>query len=59
MGLVAACLARGTWDVYQSQEVSMVLRIPAWPGIAFGAACCALLALMSLATATGLLRSRS
>ena len=59
MGLVAACLARGTWDIYQSHEVSMVLRIPAWPGIAFGALCCALLALLSLTTAINLFRSRS
>jgi TRAP-type C4-dicarboxylate transport system permease small subunit len=59
MGLVAGCLARGTWDVYHSQEVSMVLRIPAWPGIAFGAVCCALLALLALSSAIGLMRGRA
>ena len=59
MGLVAGCLTRGTWDVYHSQEVSMVLRIPAWPGIAFGAVCCALLALLALSSAIGLMRGRA
>jgi TRAP-type C4-dicarboxylate transport system permease small subunit len=59
MGLVAACLVRGTWDVYQSHEVSMVLRIPAWPGIAFGALCCALLALLALSSAINLMRGPS
>jgi TRAP-type C4-dicarboxylate transport system permease small subunit len=59
MALVAACLTRGTLDTFSSQEVSMVLRIPLWPGVAFGALACAFLAIASLATAYGLLRSRS
>jgi TRAP-type C4-dicarboxylate transport system permease small subunit len=59
MALVAVCLARGTWDMLASQEVSMVLRIPVWPGVAFGALCCALLAVVALCTAIGLLRDRS
>lgn len=59
MALVAGCLVRGTWDVYQSQEVSMVLRIPAWPGIAFGAVCCALLALLALFSTIDAMRGRS
>jgi TRAP-type C4-dicarboxylate transport system permease small subunit len=59
MALVAACLSRGTWDMLVSQEVSMVLRIPVWPGVAFGAFCCAFLAIVALSTAIALLRSRS
>lgn len=59
MALVAACLARGTIDTYASQEVSMVLRIPVWPGVAFGALCCAFLAVAALATARGLFRMRA
>jgi hypothetical protein len=59
MALVAACLARGTIDTFASHEVSMVLRIPVWPGVAFGALSCALLAIASLATAYGLLRRNS
>ncbi|HEY1384282.1 MAG TPA: TRAP transporter small permease [Dongiaceae bacterium] len=59
MALVAVCLARGTWDMMVSQEVSMVLRIPVWPGVAFGALCCAFLAIAALCTAIGLLRNRS
>ena len=51
MALVAGCLARGTWDTFASHEVSMVLRIPVWPGVAFGALCCVFLALVSLSTA--------
>jgi TRAP-type C4-dicarboxylate transport system permease small subunit len=58
MALVAACLARGTMDTYASQEVSMVLRLPVWPGVAFGALCCAFLAVVSLATARGLFKAR-
>jgi TRAP-type C4-dicarboxylate transport system permease small subunit len=57
MALVAACLARGTLDTYASHEVSMVLRIPVWPGVAFGALCCAFLAIVALATARGLFRA--
>jgi TRAP-type C4-dicarboxylate transport system permease small subunit len=59
MAMVAACLARGTFDTYASQEVSMVLRIPVWPGVAFGALCCAFLAVAALATARGLIRTRT
>jgi TRAP-type C4-dicarboxylate transport system permease small subunit len=59
MALVAACLARGTWDTFASHEVSMVLRIPVWPGVAFGALCCGFLAIVSLATARGQLRSKA
>jgi TRAP-type C4-dicarboxylate transport system permease small subunit len=58
MTLVAVCLARGTRDMLASQEVSMVLRIPVWPGVAFGALCCAFLAVVALCTAIGLLRNR-
>ena len=58
MAFVAICLARGTVDTYVSQQVSMVLRIPVWPGVAFGALSCAFLAIVSLATAYALLRSR-
>ena len=56
MAFVAACLARGTVDTFTSQEVSMVLRIPVWPGVAFGAFSCAFLAIVSLATAYELWR---
>jgi TRAP-type C4-dicarboxylate transport system permease small subunit len=59
MALVATCLARGTWDMLASQEVSMVLRLPVWPGVAFGAVCCGFLAIVSLCTAIGMLRNRS
>ena len=59
MGFVAACLTRGTLDTFASHEVSMVLRIPVWPGVAFGALSCAFLAVVALATARGLLRSRA
>jgi TRAP-type C4-dicarboxylate transport system permease small subunit len=59
MALVAVCLARGTIDTYVSQEVSMVLRIPVWPGVAFGALCCAFLAVAALATARGLFRTHA
>jgi len=59
MALVAACLARGTWDMLASQEVSMVLRIPVWPGVAFGALCCAFLAIVALSTACAQFRTRS
>jgi TRAP-type C4-dicarboxylate transport system permease small subunit len=58
MAFVAICLARGTLDTFASQEVSMVLRIPVWPGVAFGALSCAFLAIVSLATACALLRNR-
>lgn len=58
MAFVAICLARGTMDTFASQQVSMVLRIPVWPGVAFGALSCAFLAIVSLATAYALLRSR-
>ena len=58
MALVAVCLTRGTLDTFASQEVSMVLRIPVWPGIGFGALVCAFLTIVSLATAYGLYRSR-
>jgi TRAP-type C4-dicarboxylate transport system permease small subunit len=58
MAFVAICLARGTLDTFASQQVSMVLRIPVWPGVAFGALSCAFLAIVSLATACALLRSR-
>src|SRR5262245_9350764 len=57
MAFVAACLTRGTLDTFTSQEVSMVLRIPVWPGVAFGALSCAFLAIVSLATAYGLARN--
>jgi TRAP-type C4-dicarboxylate transport system permease small subunit len=57
MAFVAACLARGTLDTYASHEVSMVLRIPVWPGVAFGAFCCAFLAVIALATARGLFKA--
>jgi TRAP-type C4-dicarboxylate transport system permease small subunit len=59
MALVAACLARGTVDTFASHEVSMMLRIPVWPGVAFGALSCALLAIVSLATARSVLRTNS
>lgn len=59
MALVAACLVRGTIDTYSSHEVSMVLRIPVWPGVAFGALCCAFLAVAALATARGLFQARA
>ena len=59
MVVVAVCLARGTIDTYASHEVSMVLRIPVWPGVAFGALCCAFLAIVALATARGLFRTRA
>jgi TRAP-type C4-dicarboxylate transport system permease small subunit len=59
MAFVAICLARGTIDTFASHEVSMVLRIPVWPGVAFGALSCAFLAVVSLATAYGLLRSKA
>jgi TRAP-type C4-dicarboxylate transport system permease small subunit len=58
MALVAGCLARGTWDMLASHEVSMVLRIPVWPGVAFGAVTCAFLAIVALSTAWTLLRTR-
>ena len=58
MALVAACLTRGTLDTFASHEVSMVLRIPIWPGVAFGALSAAFLAIVSVATACSLLRSR-
>jgi TRAP-type C4-dicarboxylate transport system permease small subunit len=58
MGFVAVCLTRGTLDTFTSQEVSMVLRIPVWPGVAFGALSCAFLAIVSLATAYALVRDR-
>jgi TRAP-type C4-dicarboxylate transport system permease small subunit len=58
MAFVAVCLTRGTLDTFASQEVSMVLRIPVWPGVAFSSFCCAFLAIVSLATASGLLRTR-
>ena len=58
MALVAVCLTRGTLDTFASQEVSMVLRIPVWPGVAFGALSCAFLAIVALATAHGLFRTR-
>jgi TRAP-type C4-dicarboxylate transport system permease small subunit len=58
MALVAACLTRGTLDTFASHEVSMVLRIPIWPGVAFGALSVAFLAIVSMATACSLLRSR-
>ena len=57
MALVAACLTHGTIDMLASHEVSMVLRIPVWPGVAFGALSCAFLALVALSTAVTLLRS--
>ena len=59
MALVAVCLARGTWDMLASHEVSMVLRIPAWPGVAFGALSCAFLAIVALSTACAQFRTRS
>lgn len=58
MALVAVCLTRGTLDTFASQEVSMVLRIPVWPGVAFGALSCAFLAIVALATAYDLFRTR-
>jgi TRAP-type C4-dicarboxylate transport system permease small subunit len=58
MALVAACLTRGTLDTFSSQEVSMVLRIPVWPGVAFGALSSAFLAVVSVASAYSLLRGR-
>jgi TRAP-type C4-dicarboxylate transport system permease small subunit len=58
MAFVAVCLARGTLDTFASHEVSMVLRIPVWPGIAFGALSCGFLAIVSLATARSVLRGR-
>ena len=58
MAFVAVCLTRGTVDTYASHEVSMVLRIPVWPGVAFGAFSCAFLAIVSLATAYDLLRTK-
>ena len=59
MAFVAVCLTRGTLDTFASHEVSMVLRIPVWPGVAFGALACAFLAVVSLATALGLLRGKA
>ena len=59
MAFVAVCLTRGTLDTFASHEVSMVLRIPVWPGVAFGALSCAFLAIVSMATARGLLRGRA
>lgn len=59
MAFVAACLARGTLDTYASHEVSMVLRLPVWPGVAFGALCCAFLTLVALTTARGLTKARA
>ncbi len=59
MALVAVCLTRGTLDTFASHEVSMVLRIPVWPGVALGALSCAFLAIVSLATAYSLFRARS
>jgi TRAP-type C4-dicarboxylate transport system permease small subunit len=59
MALVAGCLARGTWDTLVSQEVSMVLRLPVWPGVAFGALSCAFLAIVALATARSLIKTPS
>jgi TRAP-type C4-dicarboxylate transport system permease small subunit len=59
MAFVAICLTRGTLDTFASHEVSMVLRIPVWPGVAFGALSCAFLAIVALATARGLLRSKA
>ena len=59
MAVVAVCLVRGTIDTHASHEVSMVLRIPVWPGVAFGALCCAFLAVVALATARGLFRTRA
>lgn len=58
MALVAACLMRGTLDAFSSQEVSMVLRIPVWPGVGFGALSTAFLAIVSVAGAYGLLRGK-
>jgi hypothetical protein len=59
MAFVAVCLTRGTLDTFASHEVSMVLRIPVWPGVAFGALTCAFLAVVSLATALGLPRGKA
>ena len=59
MAFVAACLTRGTLDTYASHEVSMVLRLPVWPGVAFGALCCAFLAVVALTTARGLFKARA
>ena len=59
MAFVAICLTRGTLATFASHEVSMVLRIPVWPGVAFGALACAFLAVVSLATALGLLRGKA
>jgi TRAP-type C4-dicarboxylate transport system permease small subunit len=59
MAFVAVCLTRGTLDTFASHEVSMVLRIPVWPGVGFGALSCGFLAIVSWATARGLLRSRA
>ena len=59
MAFVAACLARGTMDTYASHEVSMVLRLPVWPGVGFGALCCAFLALVALATARSISKLRT
>src|SRR5262245_5110663 len=53
-----ACPDPCTFGSLASQEVSMVLRIPVWPGVAFGALCCAFLAIVSLATAYGLARNK-
>ena len=58
MAFVAVCLTRGTVDTFASHEVSMVLRIPVWPGVAFGAFSCAFLAIVSVATAYDLLRTK-
>lgn len=58
MALVAACLMRGTIDTFSSHEVSMVLRIPIWPGVAFGALSTAFLAIVSVASAYSLLRAK-
>jgi TRAP-type C4-dicarboxylate transport system permease small subunit len=58
MALVAASLTRGALDTFSSHEVSMVLRIPVWPGVAFGALSTAFLAIVSVASAYSLLRSR-
>ena len=58
MAFVAVCLTRGTVDTFASHEVSMVLRIPVWPGVAFGASSCAFLAIVSVATAYDLFRTK-
>jgi len=58
MAFVAVCLTRGTVDTFASHEVSMVLRIPVWPGVAFGAFSCGFLAIVSLVTARDLWRNK-